>query len=114
MSYPTLSVLLPTLNDGYRLGVQLSGILDQLTNEDEIVLLTDGSDDLTRMVARSIESPIIRRLDRHKPSGVCNAYNLSRKRPRKTGYSARPATTRCSRSLSTPGERPRYTGLMRE
>ena len=72
---PTLSVLLPTYCDGWRLGVQLQAILSQLSEDDELILLLDGSDELTREVANSIEHPSLRIHSNERPSGVCSAFN---------------------------------------
>ena len=72
---PTISVLLPTYRDGWRLGVQMDAILTQLGEDDEIILLLDGSDMRTCSVASDYFDPRIKRHLNDKPSGVCAAYN---------------------------------------
>lgn len=73
--FPTLSVILPTLNDSFRLGVQLQAILPQLKECDELLLQLDGSDALTRSVAEAFSHPCLKIESIPYPSGVCRAYN---------------------------------------
>jgi len=73
--HDSLSVLLPTLNDEWRLGTQLDAILNQLRDQDEVILLLDGSNARTVEIAESFDCPQLRKVSNKEPSGVCEAYN---------------------------------------
>lgn len=69
------SILLPCRNEANVLETQLSAILPQLEQGDQIVALDDGSTDDTQLVFRNILRPQDVLLTAPNGSGVCGAYN---------------------------------------
>jgi glycosyltransferase involved in cell wall biosynthesis len=72
---PSLSVLLPCRDDAQLLPRQIDAILSQLSPDDELLLLDDGSRDGTLAAMRAAKGPqvVVRSLT--EPMGAAAAYN---------------------------------------
>lgn len=71
----SISVLLPSLSDGAKLQRQLSAVLPQLEDQDELILLANGSNDETLSVIDRVSDYLVYKVKFDKPLGVCGAYN---------------------------------------
>ena len=74
---PTLSVLLPTYNDRWRLGTQIEAIVPQLRPVDELVILVQAADGTQEFLRTRFRQPNVRWVFGPDPLGVCQAYNLA-------------------------------------
>ena len=57
---PTLSVLLPTYNDRWRLGTQIEAIVPQLRPVDELVILVQAADGTQEFLRTRFRQPNVR------------------------------------------------------
>ena len=74
---PTLSVLLPTYNDRWRLGTQIEAIVPQLRPVDELVILVQAADGTQEFLRSRFRQENVRWVFGPDPLGVCQAYNLA-------------------------------------
>ena len=74
---PTLSVIIPTYRDRWRLAVQLDAVVPQLRECDECVVLQQGECPVSNAIHEIYHRPNLRWKVMPEPLGVCGAYNLA-------------------------------------
>lgn len=72
---PTLTVMLPTCNDGWRLGQQLAAIVPQLRECDQLVCVVQGDPAIPLVLQSCYRRPQDVWEWHQRPMGVCQAYN---------------------------------------
>jgi glycosyltransferase involved in cell wall biosynthesis len=74
---PTLSVILPTWRNRWRLGTQLEAVLSQITDRDELIVLVQEADEVDELMRQRFAGPRVRWIFAPQPLGVCGAYNYA-------------------------------------
>jgi glycosyltransferase involved in cell wall biosynthesis len=72
---PTLSVLLPTYHDRWRLGTQLEAVLSQIGAMDEVIVLVQDGQDTDLFFSQQCSDARVKWRNHDEPLGVCGAYN---------------------------------------
>ncbi|HEY9657033.1 MAG TPA: glycosyltransferase family 2 protein, partial [Allocoleopsis sp.] len=75
MSYPTVSVIIPTYNRAHLVSRAIQSVLTQTFTDFELIIVDDASSDETPTVITKFKDPRIRYTALHKNSGLSIARN---------------------------------------
>ena len=72
---PTVSVIIPTYNRANLLIRSISSVLNQTYTDLELIIVDDGSTDITRDIVKNFDDERIRYISHEKNMGVSCALN---------------------------------------